>query len=125
MRNNSFYAHLVLYFLMWNLEVTPRTAPNGCIFSIRGGIPTIYKRYRKTKIFSLSIYMWLNVLECINTIYYYIFYALGGTDTHFGKSNLYIGLYNYILILSGWPSALRRCVQVAVHICGRGFESHF
>ena len=27
--------------------------------------------------------------------------------------------------LSGWPSGLRRCVQVAVHFCGRGFESHF
>ena len=26
---------------------------------------------------------------------------------------------------SGWPSGLRRCVQVAVHFCGRGFESHF
>ena len=26
---------------------------------------------------------------------------------------------------SGWPSGLRRCVQVAVHLCGRGFESHF
>ena len=26
--------------------------------------------------------------------------------------------------LSGWPSGLRRCVQVAVHFCGRGFESH-
>ena len=28
-------------------------------------------------------------------------------------------------IKSGWPSGLRRCVQVAVHFCGRGFESHF
>ncbi|GFU33360.1 hypothetical protein TNCV_4362001 [Trichonephila clavipes] len=27
--------------------------------------------------------------------------------------------------MSGWPSGLRRCVQVAVHLCGRGFESHF
>ena len=27
--------------------------------------------------------------------------------------------------MSGWPSGLRRCVQVAVHFCGRGFESHF
>ena len=27
--------------------------------------------------------------------------------------------------MSGWPSGLRRCVQVAVHVCGRGFESHF
>ena len=26
---------------------------------------------------------------------------------------------------SGWPSGLRRCVQVAVHFGGRGFESHF
>ena len=26
---------------------------------------------------------------------------------------------------SGWPSGLRRCVQVAVYICRRGFESHF
>ena len=26
---------------------------------------------------------------------------------------------------SGWPRGLRRCVQVAVHFCGRGFESHF
>ena len=28
-------------------------------------------------------------------------------------------------VWSGWPSGLRRCVQVAVHFCGRGFESHF
>ena len=27
--------------------------------------------------------------------------------------------------MSGWPSGLRRCVQVAVYICRRGFESHF
>ena len=27
-------------------------------------------------------------------------------------------------IKSGWPSGPRRCVQVAVHCCGRGFESH-
>ncbi len=27
--------------------------------------------------------------------------------------------------LSGWPSGLRRCVQVAVYSCRRGFESHF
>ena len=26
---------------------------------------------------------------------------------------------------SGWPSGLRRCVQVAVYSCRRGFESHF
>jgi hypothetical protein len=26
---------------------------------------------------------------------------------------------------SGWPSGLRRCVQVAIHFCGRGFESLF
>ena len=26
---------------------------------------------------------------------------------------------------SGWPSGLRRCVQVAVYLCRRGFESHF
>ena len=26
---------------------------------------------------------------------------------------------------SGWPSGLRRCVQVAVYFCRRGFESHF
>ena len=26
---------------------------------------------------------------------------------------------------SGWPSGLRRCVQVAVCSCRRGFESHF
>ena len=26
--------------------------------------------------------------------------------------------------LSVWPSGLRRCVQVAVHFCGREFESH-
>ena len=29
------------------------------------------------------------------------------------------------LASSGWPSGLRRCVQVAVYICRRGFESHF
>ena len=29
------------------------------------------------------------------------------------------------LLLSGWPSGLRRCVQVAVYSCRRGFESHF
>ena len=37
-------------------------------------------------------------------------------------------VYNVIVndnIKSGWPSGLRRCVQVAVHFCGRGFESHF
>ena len=27
--------------------------------------------------------------------------------------------------MSGWPSGLRRCVQVAVYSCRRGFESHF
>ena len=27
--------------------------------------------------------------------------------------------------MSGWPSGLRRCVQVAVLFWGRGFESHF
>ena len=27
--------------------------------------------------------------------------------------------------VSGWPSGLRRCVQVAVYSCRRGFESHF
>ena len=26
---------------------------------------------------------------------------------------------------SGWPSGLRRCVQVAVYSCRRGFKSHF
>ncbi len=26
---------------------------------------------------------------------------------------------------SGWPSGLRRCVQVAVQFSGRGFKSHF
>ena len=30
-----------------------------------------------------------------------------------------------MLVESGWPSGLRRCVQVAVHFRGRGFESHF
>ena len=28
-------------------------------------------------------------------------------------------------VVSGWPSGLRRCVQVAVYLCRRGFESHF
>ena len=28
-------------------------------------------------------------------------------------------------ITSGWPSGLRRCVQVAVWFSRRGFESHF
>ena len=28
------------------------------------------------------------------------------------------------LKMSGWPSGLRRCVQVAVYSCRRGFESH-
>ena len=32
---------------------------------------------------------------------------------------------DYSLLLSGWPSGLRRCVQVAVYSCRRGFESHF
>ena len=32
---------------------------------------------------------------------------------------------NTLSSTSGWPSGLRRCVQVAVHFCGRGFESHF
>ena len=27
--------------------------------------------------------------------------------------------------MSGWPSGLRRCVQVAVYLGRRGFESHF
>ena len=31
----------------------------------------------------------------------------------------------YFLDASGWPSGLRRCVQVAVRFSGRGFESHF
>ena len=26
---------------------------------------------------------------------------------------------------SGWPSGLRRQTQVLVHVCGRGFKSHF
>lgn len=30
-----------------------------------------------------------------------------------------------IPLTSGWPSGLRRCVQVAVHFCGREFESPF
>ena len=30
---------------------------------------------------------------------------------------------DYVTFLK--PSGLRRCVQVAVHFCGRGFESHF
>ena len=29
-----------------------------------------------------------------------------------------------VIHLSGWPSGLRRCVQVAVYSCRRGFESH-
>ena len=32
---------------------------------------------------------------------------------------------SYAYVMSGWPSGLRRCVQVAVRFCGRGFESHF
>ena len=28
-------------------------------------------------------------------------------------------------VMSGWPSGLRRCVQVAVWFSRRGFESHF
>ena len=35
------------------------------------------------------------------------------------------GTENFTRGMSGWPSGLRRCVQVAVHFCGRGFESHF
>ena len=27
--------------------------------------------------------------------------------------------------MSGWPSGLRRQTQVLVHVCGRGFKSHF
>ena len=30
-----------------------------------------------------------------------------------------------VSVWSGWPSGLRRCVQVAVYSCRRGFESHF
>ena len=30
-----------------------------------------------------------------------------------------------VTLVSGWPSGLRRCVQVAVYFCRRGFESHF
>ena len=30
-----------------------------------------------------------------------------------------------LLTWSGWPSGLRRCVQVAVYNCRRGFESRF
>ena len=34
--------------------------------------------------------------------------------------------FNFVHIsMSGWPSGLRRCVQVAVQFSGRGFESHF
>ena len=38
------------------------------------------------------------------------------------KSFLY---YFFRIEMSGWPSGLRRCVQVAVLFWGRGFESHF
>ena len=39
--------------------------------------------------------------------------------------NLYCSLCCARSTMSGWPSGLRRCVQVAVYICRRGFESHF
>ena len=52
---------------------------------------------------------------------------------HIGKENnsifsfscRYNISYSHSNCMSGWPSGLRRCVQVAVHYCGRGFESHF
>ena len=39
--------------------------------------------------------------------------------------NLWVSRLMPLPRTSGWPSGLRRCVQVAVHFCGRGFESHF
>ena len=42
------------------------------------------------------------------------------------KKRLQYNFKLYILhCVSGWPSGLRRCVQVAVYFCRRGFESHF
>ena len=38
------------------------------------------------------------------------------------SSKHFVGYYKR---MSGWPSGLRRCVQVAVYSCRRGFESHF
>ena len=39
----------------------------------------------------------------------------------------YLWIHNldgFYPVVSGWPSGLRRCVQVAVYSCRRGFESH-
>ena len=45
---------------------------------------------------------------------------------HFWLIELKLGdiLWINLTLSSGWPSGLRRCVQVAVHLGGRGFKSH-
>ena len=44
---------------------------------------------------------------------------------HFLLKRLFITFILLLSFKSGWPSGLRRCVQVAVYSCRRGFESHF
>ena len=52
----------------------------------------------------------------------------GSSNSFFQRLNAAFSDFSFILslsvVVSGWPSGLRRCVQVAVHFCGRGFESH-
>ena len=42
-----------------------------------------------------------------------------------GNGHLKFAAYHQNTYKSEWPSGLRRCVQVAVYVCRRGFESHF
>ena len=61
---------------------------------------------------------WL-VKHCECTVY---------RSVNVGKCILYCPVNHWltgVIVLSGWPSGLRRYVQVVVYNCRRGFESHF
>ena len=64
----------------------------------------------------------------INFTFKYLTICLIGIHPELSQSREklpWVLIMKHDIVKSGWPSGLRRCVQVAVHFCGRGFESHF
>ncbi|KRY40295.1 hypothetical protein T01_8134 [Trichinella spiralis] len=76
----------------------------------------------------------VNCLTDLLTIPYHDNYTLSNNrkklhpgDTNNLYKDNYADIMRFLMGISRqtrWPSGLRRCVQVAVHSCGRGFESH-
>ena len=49
----------------------------------------------------------------------------GDKNSSSGKAPIPSLFFQSLTLKSGWPSGLRRYVQVVVYICRRGFKSHF